>query len=78
MFFFIEEVIVIICCECFVLVFVLYVEILVGIILFEDYIKVLVEVIYEVGGLFVIDCIVLGCVWLDMYLFGIDVLIFVL
>lgn len=60
------------------MVFVLYVEIFVGVILFDDYVMVIVVVVYEVGVLMVFDCIVLGCVWVDMKVIGVDVLILVL
>lgn len=65
-FLFIDEVVNVIYNEKFDLVFVFYVEMVFGIILFDGYLKVIGEVVYFVGGLFVLDCIVFGIIWVDM------------
>lgn len=46
-----------------------------GIILPDDYIKAIAEAVHSVGGLFVLDCIASGCIWVDMGALGVDVLI---
>ena len=35
----------------------------------------LADAIHAVGGLFVLDCVASGCVWVDMAAMGVDVLI---
>ena len=47
-------------------VFAPHVETSAGIILPDDYIRAVAEAVHEVGGLFVLDCIASGCVWVDM------------
>ncbi|GLQ07391.1 aminotransferase class V-fold PLP-dependent enzyme [Sneathiella chinensis] len=56
-------------------VFAPHVETASGIILPDDYLKAVAEAIHEVGGLFVLDCIASGTVWVDMKAVGIDILI---
>ncbi len=56
-------------------VFAPHVETASGMILPEDYMKAVAEAVHEVGGLFVLDCIASGTVWVDMKGVGIDVLI---
>ncbi len=56
-------------------VFAPHVETSAGIILPDDYIRAVAEAVHSVGGLFVLDCVASGCVWLDMKALGIDVLI---
>ena len=46
-----------------------------GIILPDDYIKSISEAVHSVGGIFVLDCIASGCIWVDMKKNGVDVLI---
>jgi aspartate aminotransferase-like enzyme len=46
-----------------------------GMILPDDYISALARAMHDVGGLFVLDCIASGCVWVDMKATGVDVLI---
>ena len=46
-----------------------------GIILPDDYMKAIADVVHSVGGLFVLDCIASGCIWVDMAAIGIDVVI---
>ncbi len=57
------------------LVFAPHVETASGIILPEDYLKRIAAAVHAVGGLFVLDCIASGAVWLDMDEVGADVLI---
>ncbi len=56
-------------------VFAPHVETASGIILPDDYIRALTEAVHAVGGMFVLDCIASGCVWVDMRALGVDVLI---
>lgn len=56
-------------------VFAPHVETSSGMILPDDYIRTVAEAVHEVGGLFVLDCIASGCVWVDMKAAGVDVLI---
>ncbi len=56
-------------------VFAPHVETSAGIILPDDYIRAVADATHEVGGLFVLDCIASGCVWVDMAALGVDVLI---
>ena len=56
-------------------VFAPHVETASGMILPDDYIRQVTEAVHEVGGLFVLDCIASGCVWVDMKATGVDVLI---
>jgi len=56
-------------------VFAPHVETSAGIILPDDYIARVAAAAHEVGGLFVLDCIASGCVWVDMRALGVDVLI---
>ena len=56
-------------------VFAPHVETSAGIILPEDYIKSVAEAVHSVGGMFVLDCIASGTVWVDMESSGVDVLI---
>ena len=57
------------------LVFAPHVETASGIILPDDYLKRMGEAIHKVGGLFVLDCVASGAVWVDMIACGVDVLI---
>lgn len=52
-----------------------HVETASGMILPDDYIAKVAEAVHAVGGLFVLDCIASGCVWVDMKATGVDVLI---
>jgi aspartate aminotransferase-like enzyme len=56
-------------------VFAPHVETASGIILPDDYVKALADAAHEVGGLFVLDCVASGCIWVDMAALGVDVLI---
>ncbi len=57
------------------LVFAPHVETASGIILPDDYVKAVADAVHEHGGLFVLDCVASGCVWVDMQASGVDVLI---
>ena len=46
-----------------------------GIILPDDYMKSIAQAVHSVGGLFVLDCIASGTIWVDMKAIGVDVLI---
>ena len=56
-------------------VFAPHVETSSGMILPDDYIEAVAQAVHEVGGLFVLDCIASGTVWIDMKARGVDVLI---
>lgn len=56
-------------------VFAPHVETSSGMILPSDYIKAVAEATRSVGGLFVLDCIASGAIWVDMKEHGVDVLI---
>ncbi len=57
------------------IVFAPHVETASGIILPDDYIAAVTQAVHSVGGLFVLDCIASGCIWVDMKALGVDVLI---
>ncbi len=52
-----------------------HVETASGMILPDDYVRALADAVHEGGGLFVLDCVASGCVWVDMQASGVDVLI---
>jgi aspartate aminotransferase-like enzyme len=56
-------------------VFAPHVETASGMILPDDYLRAVGDAVHEVGGLFVLDCIASGAVWVDMKACGVDVLI---
>jgi aspartate aminotransferase-like enzyme len=56
-------------------VFAPHVETASGMILPDDYMKQVSDAVHAVGGLFVLDCIASGAMWVDMQACGIDVLI---
>ena len=56
-------------------VFAPHVETASGMILPDDYIARVAAATHAVGGLFVLDCIASGCMWVDMKALGVDVLI---
>ena len=56
-------------------VFAPHVETSAGMILPSDYIKAVTEAVHAVGGIFVLDCIASGAIWVDMKEHGVDVLI---
>ncbi len=56
-------------------VFAPHVETASGMILPDDYLAAVAEAVHEAGGLFVLDCIASGTIWVDMKATGVDVLI---
>jgi aspartate aminotransferase-like enzyme len=56
-------------------VFAPHVETSAGMILPDDYLAAVGEAVREVGGLFVLDCIASGAMWVDMRALGVDVLV---
>ncbi len=56
-------------------VFAPHVETSAGMILPDDYLKAVADATHEVGGLFVLDCIASGAMWVDMRATGVDVLV---
>ncbi|HLD67753.1 MAG TPA: aminotransferase class V-fold PLP-dependent enzyme [Pseudomonas sp.] len=57
------------------LVFAPHVETASGMILPDDYLRAVADAVHAVGGLFVLDCIASGTLWVDMRATGVDVLI---
>ena len=57
------------------LVFAPHVETAAGMILPDDYLQAVADAVHAVGGLFVLDCIASGAMWVDMKATGVDVLI---
>ena len=56
-------------------VFAPHVETAAGLILPDSYLRAVADAVHEVGGLFVLDCIASGAMWVDMKANGVDVLI---
>lgn len=56
-------------------VFAPHVETASGIMLPDDYLRQVADAVHSVGGLFVLDCIASGTIWVDMQATGVDVLI---
>ena len=52
-----------------------HVETASGIILPDDYIRSVADAVHSVGGMFVLDCIASGAIWVDMEDSGVDILI---
>ena len=71
----IEEVVAFIRKEKPAVVFAPHVETSAGIILPDDYLKAVGDAVRSVGGLFVLDCIASGAMWVDMKACNVDVLI---
>ena len=71
----IEEVVATILSEKPQMVFAPHVETASGMILPDDYLKAVAEAVHSVGGLFVLDCVASGTLWVDMKAVGIDILI---
>ncbi|MDT3678837.1 MAG: aminotransferase class V-fold PLP-dependent enzyme [Burkholderiaceae bacterium] len=57
------------------IVFAPHVETSSGILLPDDYLRALGAAVHAVGGLFVLDCIASGALWVDMSALGVDVLV---
>jgi aspartate aminotransferase-like enzyme len=71
----IEEVVATIRREAPALVFAAHVETAAGMILPDDYLRAVGEAVHATGGLFVLDCIASGAMWVDMQACNVDVLI---
>lgn len=71
----IEEVVAFIKKEKPAVVFAPHVETSAGIILPDDYLKAVGEAVQSVNGLFILDCIASGAMWVDMKACNVDVLI---
>lgn len=71
----IDEVVATILSEKPQMVFAPHVETASGMILPDDYLKAVAEAVHAVGGLFVLDCVASGTLWVDMKDIGIDILI---
>ncbi|MDN5857382.1 MAG: aminotransferase class V-fold PLP-dependent enzyme [Pseudonocardia sp.] len=56
-------------------VFAPHVETASGMVLPDDYVRSLTEATHDVGGIFVLDCVASGALWVDMTDLGVDVLI---
>ena len=57
------------------MVFAPHVETSAGIILPDDYIQTIAKAVHSVGGMFVLDCIASGAIWIDMEKLGVDILV---
>ena len=71
----IEEVVATIKAEKPDVVFAPHVETSAGMILPDEYIKAVTDAVHSVGGLFVLDCVASGTIWVDMEASGVDILI---
>ena len=56
-------------------VFAPHVETSAGMILPDAYLRAVSDAVHEIGGLFVLDCIASGAMWVDMQATGVDVLV---
>jgi aspartate aminotransferase-like enzyme len=56
-------------------VFAPHVETSAGMVLPDTYLRAVADAVHEVGGLFVLDCIASGALWVDMQATGVDVLV---
>ena len=52
-----------------------HVETASGIMLPDDYLRAVAKATHAVGGLFVLDCVASGCMWVDMEAIGVDVIV---
>lgn len=57
------------------LVFAPHVETASGMLLPDEYLKTVGDAVHRVGGMFVLDCVASGTLWVDMQAVGVDVLI---
>ncbi|MDP2366737.1 alanine--glyoxylate aminotransferase family protein [Rhodoferax sp.] len=57
------------------LVFAPHVETASGMLLPDDYLRAVADAVHAVDGMFVLDCIASGAIWVDMVAAGVDVLI---
>lgn len=56
-------------------VFAPHVETAAGMMLPDDYLRKVTDAVHEVGGLFVLDCVASGAMWVDMEATGVDILV---
>ena len=56
-------------------VFAPHVETSAGMMLPDDYLRAVADAVHAVGGMFVLDCIASGAIWVDMLATGVDVLV---
>ena len=71
----IDEVVAAIRAERPAVVFAPHVETAAGLMLPDSYLRAVSDAVHAVGGLFVLDCIASGAMWVDMQATGVDVLI---
>ncbi len=71
----VAEVVAAIAAEKPAVVFAPHVETSAGMMLPDDYLSAVADATHEVGGLFVLDCIASGAMWVDMEAVGVDVLV---
>ena len=71
----IEEVVATILAEKPAVVFAPHVETSAGMILPDGYLRAVADAVHQVGGLFVLDCIASGTIWVDMKATGVDLLV---
>ena len=71
----IDEVVATIAREKPAVVFAPHVETAAGMILPDDYLRAVSDAVHAVGGLFVLDCIASGAMWVSMEATGVDVLV---
>ncbi|MDO8905187.1 aminotransferase class V-fold PLP-dependent enzyme [Hydrogenophaga sp.] len=71
----IDEVVAAIAREKPALVFAPHVETAAGMMLPDDYLRAVADAVHAVGGLFVLDCIASGAMWVNMQATGVDILI---
>ena len=71
----IDEVVATITRERPAVVFAPHVETSAGMILPDDYLRRVADAVHEHGGLFVLDCIASGAMWVDMQATGVDVIV---
>ncbi|MEB2318039.1 MAG: aminotransferase class V-fold PLP-dependent enzyme [Pseudomonadota bacterium] len=57
------------------LVFAAHVETAAGLILPDDYLRKVADATHAAGGMFVLDCIASGTIWVDMAAIGVDILV---
>ncbi|MCC6248068.1 MAG: alanine--glyoxylate aminotransferase family protein [Rubrivivax sp.] len=57
------------------LVFAPHTETSAGMILPHDYLRAVAAAVHEHGGLFVLDCVASGCIWVDMAETGVDIIV---
>jgi aspartate aminotransferase-like enzyme len=71
----IDEVVAAIAAERPAVVFAPHVETASGMMLPDAYLRAVADAVHAVGGLFVLDCIASGAIWVDMQATGVDVLV---